>query len=443
MQLLSDLAEALLGRGPAERLTYREAFRAPRGRRSACGPHLAERDGCTSSRCRPRLATGLRADRSKLSRISDRLGQRFSTIIPPARRLWPGFAPAIRRLPSGLSCTSAASSWPTAITSCSMRTMLRDRNVVEQRSPRRGRKVHAANREPLAHRDGPRPARLLRLRTGLRPARNGRDWGQDNSGSDGVSDRASVSGSRRRTCCRTPGPGLVPAKTSHSAPRLTTRPLTGNCGGSRVAGPWPSSMEQRLRPAFLANCTAAQRAAEQVRDRLGAAGFDDAAAQRQLELRALIVERGGLERLPQRARRRPAPGAGRCRPSPRAAIARRGGRGDRCRGLCGSVRRSAAADRDERRSPARVPSRWLTRAKRSMSICTRLSGRDRCWIALPPGRTAPIPGPSRLGRRGLLVELRPLRPARRAAGPVRGAASPPDRASGRAARGPWPTSVAS
>ena len=45
-------------------------------------------------------------------------------------------------------------------------------------------------------------------------------------------------------------------------------------------------------------------AGPEVVSELGAAGFDDAAAQRQLERRALVVERRGFERLPQPLGRR-------------------------------------------------------------------------------------------------------------------------------------------
>ena len=111
--LLSDLCDELLGRGPAERLSYAEAFR----RHVGLDPHAASTaDLAAAAPAWLSPPESLAADDRDgwldlllAERVQPHLGasgRRSSTTIRPARRPWPACGPGTRPWPSGSSCTS-------------------------------------------------------------------------------------------------------------------------------------------------------------------------------------------------------------------------------------------------------------------------------------------------------------------------------------------------
>ena len=126
MAWTSEVCEAMLGRGPANCLSLWRSLPAACRRRST---------RCRTSRRwrrRPRpcpspppesLSTDDRdgwldwlLDGVGAAELGQRTVRRSFTTIRRRRRRWRGCGRAIRRWPSGSSCTSPASSWPTAIT---------------------------------------------------------------------------------------------------------------------------------------------------------------------------------------------------------------------------------------------------------------------------------------------------------------------------------------
>ena len=68
--------------------------------------------------------------------------------------------------------------------------------------------------------------------------------------------------------------------------RLMRRPLTGNCGGSSMAG-------------FFRETKRVEGPLDQLEARFARLNLDHAAADGEVEFRAVVVERGGFDRLTQ------------------------------------------------------------------------------------------------------------------------------------------------
>ena len=129
MQLLSDLAEALLGLGPAEPISYGEAF----ARYVGVDPHRAAVDELAHAAERHSISPSQSfagADRDEWLNlllahlVEPHLGVGRPTILYDYPAGQTGAGPgrrAIRRWPSGSSCTCAASNWRMVITNSSIR----------------------------------------------------------------------------------------------------------------------------------------------------------------------------------------------------------------------------------------------------------------------------------------------------------------------------------
>ncbi len=128
MQLLSDLGETILVRGPAERITYADAFQ----RHVGVNPHTAPIDELRSAAEAQKLNVSARLadDRDDWLNlllaecVEQHLGagsRRSCVTIRPRRRRWLACATIHGQSPSGSSCTSRGSSWPMDITNCSTR----------------------------------------------------------------------------------------------------------------------------------------------------------------------------------------------------------------------------------------------------------------------------------------------------------------------------------
>ncbi len=128
MQLLSDLSETLLGGGPAERITYADAFQ----RHVGVNPHAAPIDElhAVAAALKLNVPTGFSNDRDGwlnmllaecLEQHLGAVSRRFCATIPRRKRRWLACATSHRRSPSGSSYMSRELSWPTGIMSCSTR----------------------------------------------------------------------------------------------------------------------------------------------------------------------------------------------------------------------------------------------------------------------------------------------------------------------------------
>jgi hypothetical protein len=129
MDLTSELCDNLLERGPAERLSYRAAFQ----RQVGVDPHTATGEGLADAA--RDLGLSPPASLSTTDRdgwlqfllaelVEPHLGlagRRSCTTIRPVRPPWHKSGRKSRPSPSGSSCTSTESSWPTAIASCGTR----------------------------------------------------------------------------------------------------------------------------------------------------------------------------------------------------------------------------------------------------------------------------------------------------------------------------------
>lgn len=167
MQLLDDLCQALLGRGPAERLTYAEAFRHAVG----VDPLTADEDALrqTASRCGITAPSSLAADDRDgwldlllAERVQPHLGQVRPAILydyPPSQaalaRVRPGPIPVAERFELYVDGIELANGYHELLSPEELRHRIRQNNLWRQRD----------GKEPL-----PEQSRLLQaMEAGLPP----------------------------------------------------------------------------------------------------------------------------------------------------------------------------------------------------------------------------------------------------------------------------------
>ena len=197
MQLLDELAQATLGRGAAERLSYAAAFRRAIG----LDPLQMHRRGVGRRARRHGLQADVPwdpADRDAwldwllVTCVEPTLGRGRPTILYdyPASQaalavVRPDTTPVAERFELYVDGIELANGYHELTDAA----VLRERTRVANQAPPCGRQVHVARDEPAAGCHGPRPPGLHRRRPGLRSVGHGRPGSQGPPRSHGLPHR--------------------------------------------------------------------------------------------------------------------------------------------------------------------------------------------------------------------------------------------------------------